>query len=220
MYQTLDLLTVIGYPLPDGVSFTEGLHDKPAYHLDSETNIGHLAFIIFPPDFSESFSDFTILVTLKPESDNVGPLLVVTESQQITIILGLNISQEGTDRHRITLYMRDLSDMTANHEAASFVVPSLTNRWSQFSLSVIEDMATLFFNCSTYTSQSLRRPPGWKLTIPHGAAVFVGSQGFGLKEKMSFMVFQSIYYWEEFCVCEITLFQLKQRLYPMNYWSL
>ena len=191
-YRTLDLLTLIGSPLPDGVLFTEGLHKRPAYHLDGNTNIGRLAFVIFPPDFSETFSDFTILVTLKPESDFGGPLLVVTESQQTQIILGLNISKEGTDRHRITLFMRDLTNTATDHEATSFVVPALTDRWSQFSLSVIDDMATLFFNCSTYTSQSLSRPKGWKLTIPSDAAVFIGSQGFRLEEQMNFMVFLNL----------------------------
>lgn len=57
----LDLIQLIGAPLPPSVSFTPGFEDFPAYSFGPNANIGRLTETFIPGPF---YRDFAIIVTV------------------------------------------------------------------------------------------------------------------------------------------------------------
>ncbi|XP_072033579.1 uncharacterized protein [Amphiura filiformis] len=175
---TLDILNLIGLPLPLNVDFTEGLTGA-AFLFHGESNIGRLAFQVFPRDFASLFTDFSFLATVKPTLDD-GALFAVTNNMQDKIILGVNVSSARYAKHQmISLFLTDIRNDNETVVAAEFLVPSFTNQWTQLSISVQGDSAMLYFDCEEYGPQYFNRPAGWELQVPDDAAVFVGHLGHG-----------------------------------------
>ncbi|MED6281776.1 hypothetical protein CHARACLAT_025353 [Characodon lateralis] len=57
----LDLMDLIGIPLPPSVSFSPGFEGFPAYSFGSEANVGRLTRTFVPEPF---YRDFSIIVTV------------------------------------------------------------------------------------------------------------------------------------------------------------
>lgn len=58
----LDLMELIGVPLPPSVSFTPGFEGFPAYRFGPEANIGRLTKTFVPGSF---YRDFAIIATVR-----------------------------------------------------------------------------------------------------------------------------------------------------------
>lgn len=176
---TVDILNLIGLPLPPNVEFTEGLPGQPAFLFHGTSNIGRLAFQVFPRQFHEDFRDFSFIATIKPTLDE-GALFAVTNNMQDKIILGVNITKAEYPQHqKIYVFLTDIIQDDSTVVAGDFLVPSFTNKFTQLGISVIGDAVMLYFNCVEYGPQFFNRPPGWELQVPDDAAVFVGHLGHG-----------------------------------------
>lgn len=165
------------------VDFTQGLRDA-AFLFHGESNIGRLAYQVFPggfapSDFAEAFSDFSFLATVKPTLPD-GALFAMTNNMQDKIIIGVNISSAEYKQQKISLILTDVNNDDETIIAAEYLVPNFVNKWTTLGISVVGDATMLYFNCEEYGPVYFNRLSGWSLHIPDDAAVFVGHLGHGM----------------------------------------
>nr|XP_054748685.1 collagen alpha-1(XV) chain-like [Lytechinus pictus] len=171
-----DILQVIGHPLPNGVTFTEGLTGA-AFKFEGDSNAGRHAEIILPTDFSANFPEFSILMLLRPYSGSRGTVFGVTDPYHQTIILSVNITGISIEDMRISLILTNIDYTSESTEVAAFLVPSFTNHWTQLALSVRDNQVTLFLDCQELGTQTFDKDPGWHIRIPPMAPLFIGHLG-------------------------------------------
>lgn len=173
---TQDVLQVIGHPLPNGVTFTEGLTGA-AFKFEGDSNAGRHAEIILPTDFSANFPEFSILMLLRPYSGSRGTVFGVTDPYHQTIILSVNITSTSIEQMRISLILTNIDYTSESTEVAAFLVPSFTNHWTQLALSIRDNQVTLFLDCQELGMQFFDKNPGWHIRIPQMAPLFIGHLG-------------------------------------------
>ncbi|CAH1249517.1 COL15A1 [Branchiostoma lanceolatum] len=176
--QDIDLLQMIGVPLPTPIRFVSGYDGFPAFEFGSEANIGRLARTFFPNMF---YKDFSILVTTRPNFQEGGILFAVTNSFQTVIQLGLKIADAGKGRsgeelQNITFIYTDTRNSEVTQEVAKFTIPTTAGEWLRFSLSVRGNAVTLYYDCEERETQFFDRTVS-QLEFAPAAAVFVGQAG-------------------------------------------
>ncbi|XP_035662015.1 collagen alpha-1(I) chain-like isoform X1 [Branchiostoma floridae] len=176
--QDIDLLQMIGVPLPTPIRFVSGYDGFPAFEFGSEANIGRLARTFFPNMF---YKDFSILVTTRPNFQEGGILFAVTNSFQTVIQLGLKIADAGKGRsgealQNITFIYTDTRNSEVTQEVARFTIPTTAGEWLRFSLSVRGNAVTLYYDCEERETQFFDRTVS-QLEFAPAAAVFVGQAG-------------------------------------------
>lgn len=90
----LDLMQLIGVPLPPSVSFVPGFEGFPAYSFGPDANIGRLTATFLPGSF---YRDFSIIVTVSPHPFRVG--------------LGLGLPVHGVQLRSTELHSKYTIDM-------------------------------------------------------------------------------------------------------------
>lgn len=176
----LDLMELIGVPLPPSVYFVTGYGGFPAYSFGPDANIGRLTRALIPSPF---YRDFTIVVTMKPNSDHGGVLFAITDALQKTIYLGMRLSPVDDSTQRIIMYYTEPSSQISR-EAASFKVPVMTNRWNKFTVTVQGNDVALFMDCEEYQRVQFQRS-GQALVFESGSGIFVGNAGATGLEKFT-----------------------------------
>ncbi|TRY53868.1 hypothetical protein DNTS_002811 [Danionella cerebrum] len=168
----LILTDLVGVPLPPSVSFITGYEGFPAYYFGPNSNVGRLTHSFIPEPF---FTDFAIIVTIRPSSSRGGVLFAITDPSQKMVHLGLALTPVEDKTQRIVLYYSEpgLSDST---EVASFKVPDMRQQWSRFTLSVEGEEVRLYMDCEEYHSAPLRRSTQ-PLRFQPGSGVFVANAG-------------------------------------------
>uniref|UniRef100_A0A8C5ME83 Laminin G domain-containing protein n=1 Tax=Leptobrachium leishanense TaxID=445787 RepID=A0A8C5ME83_9ANUR len=168
----LDLLELIGVPLPPSVSFTTGYEGFPAYSFGPDANIGRLTRTFIPQPF---FREFAIIATVKPNSDHGGVLFAITDAFQKTIYLGLRLSSVEDGTQRIIMYYTEPGTHISK-ESASFKVPVMTNKWNRFTMNVVGNEIVLYMDCEEYHRVPFQRSKE-ALTFEASSGIFVGNAG-------------------------------------------
>ncbi|XP_073534542.1 collagen alpha-1(XV) chain isoform X1 [Phyllobates terribilis] len=176
----LDLLELIGVPLPPSVSFITGYEGFPAYSFGPDSNIGRLTRTFIPQPF---FRDFAIIATLKPNSNHGGVLFAITDAFQKIIYLGLKLSAVEDGTQRINIYYTEPGSHISK-EAASFKVPVMTNKWNRFTVTVLEYEIVLYMDCEEYQRAPFQRSAE-PLTFEASSGIFVGNAGATGLEKFT-----------------------------------
>ncbi|XP_062922988.1 collagen alpha-1(XV) chain-like isoform X2 [Mobula hypostoma] len=168
----IDLTGLIGVPLPPSVAFVTGYDGFPAYMFGSEANIGRLTKTMIPQYFHR---DFSILVTIKPASDDGGVLFAITNSFQNIIYLGVRLTAVLDSSQQIVLYYTESGSQTSQ-EVASFQVSSMTDKWARFALSIEGDLVTLYLDCDEHEQHHFVRSPQ-PLHFESSSGIFIGNAG-------------------------------------------
>lgn len=168
----LDLTELIGVPLPSSVSFVTGYGGFPAYSFGPGANVGRPARTLIPSTF---FRDFAISVRVKPSSPRGGALFAITDAFQKVIYLGLRLSGVEDGRQRVILYYTE-PGAQVSREAAAFLVPVMTHRWSYFAVVVQGEEVTLLVDCEEHGRVPFPRS-SQALTFEPSAGIFVGNAG-------------------------------------------
>ncbi|XP_056376720.1 collagen alpha-1(XV) chain isoform X2 [Hyla sarda] len=176
----LDLLELIGVPLPPSVSFITGYEGFPAYSFGPDSNIGRLTRTFIPQPF---FRDFAIIATLKPNSNHGGVLFAITDAFQKIIYLGLRLSSVEDGTQRINIYYTEPGSHISK-EAASFKVPVMTNKWNRFTVTVVGYEMVLYMDCEEYQRVPFQRSAE-PLTFEASSGIFVGNAGATGLEKFT-----------------------------------
>ncbi|XP_075682981.1 collagen alpha-1(XV) chain isoform X2 [Rhinoderma darwinii] len=176
----LDLLELIGVPLPPSVSFITGYEGFPAYSFGPDSNIGRLTRTFVPQPF---FRDFAIIATLKPNSNHGGVLFAITDAFQKIIYLGLRLSSVEDGTQRINIYYTEPGSHISK-EAASFKVPVMTNKWNRFTVTVVGYEMVLYMDCEEYQRVPFQRSLE-PLTFEASSGIFVGNAGATGLEKFT-----------------------------------
>ncbi|KAJ8020045.1 Collagen alpha-1(XV) chain [Holothuria leucospilota] len=180
---SVDVLQTIGFPLAEGITFAKGIQG-PAFEFQGQYIVGRMANTLFPESFSSYYPEFSIQVTLKPTTKNVGPVFAVTDYYQSVIIMGVNISEFDANHNKIALFLTDLNShfygfAVSTQEVAAFIVPSLKDKWTQFAFSVKHNVISFYYNCSgVFGTQVFYKHPSWSITIPNNGAILVGYLGY------------------------------------------
>ncbi|CAL8276832.1 unnamed protein product [Lota lota] len=169
----LDLMELIGVPLPPGVSFTRGFDSLPAFSFSPDANIGRLARTFLPGPF---YPDFTIIATVRPSSPRGGVLFAITDGRQQVVELGLVLSPAQQGLQSILLYYSPPQRYAHSYKAASFTVPEMTDQWSRFTVAVEGDEVRLYMDCGEAELTVFQRG-GAPLSFSHDSGVFVGNAG-------------------------------------------
>lgn len=166
------LTELIGVPLPPSVSFITGYEGFPAYNFGSNANVGRLTQSFVPEPF---FTDFAIIVTVKPSSSRGGVLFAITDPSQKIVHLGLALTAVEDKTQRIVLYYSE-PGFVDTMEVASFKVPDMTQQWNRFTLTVENEEVRLYMDCEQYHSVPLRRSKQ-PLSFKPGSGIFVANAG-------------------------------------------
>ncbi|KPP58590.1 hypothetical protein Z043_123570, partial [Scleropages formosus] len=170
--EQLDLLELIGVPLPPSVSFTAGFEGFPAYSFGPDANVGRLTKTFVPDPF---YRDFAVIVTARPASSRGGVLFAIADAFQKMVYLGVALTPVEDSTQRVLLYYSEPGS-SRSREAASFKVPNLTGRWSRFTLTVEEGEVRLHMDCEEFHVAALRRGPR-PLRFESASGIFVGNAG-------------------------------------------
>lgn len=166
------LTELIGVPLPPSVSFITGYEGFPAYNFGPNANVGRLTQSFVPEPF---FTDFAIIVTLKPSSSRGGVLFAITDPSQKIVHLGLALTPVEDKTQRIVLYYSE-PGFADTMEVASFKVPDMTQQWNRFTLTVKNEEVRLYMDCEQYHSAPLKRSKQ-PLSFKTGSGIFVANAG-------------------------------------------
>lgn len=176
---SVSLLELIGDPPPDEIPKVEGPDNKPGYLFGPDTNTGQLALAHFPSSF---YRNFALIFSVKPTSDNGGVLFSITDSSQEIMHVGVRLSAVQEDKQEVVFYYTE-TDSEQSKEAARFHVPTMTETWNRFAISVRDDMVTLYLNCDGEPQVKRMKRSTEKMALKLGAGVFVGRNGGSKPDK-------------------------------------
>ena len=171
----IDLIGVVGLPLPPGVSFVEGPagpEGLPAFYLTHGANVGRYARDIMPKQF---FTDFTIVVNVRPDDPKGGVIFAIMEPRQTSVILGLQIETLPNSDQAYIIFMYGIP-YYRYEEFLDFPVPNFIGDWQRFTLSVKGQEVTLYFGCDNVITRTLQRKIG-PLFIPENSPIYLGRKG-------------------------------------------
>ncbi|CAL8368959.1 unnamed protein product [Boreogadus saida] len=169
----LDLMALVGVPLPPGVSFARGFDSLPAFSFGPEASVGRLARTLLPGPF---YPDFSIIATVRPSGPRGGVLFSILDSAQQGVELGLALGPAQQGLQSILLYHRPPRGPAHTHAAARFTVPELTEQWTRFTVAVEGAEVRLYMDCGEAELAVFHRG-GAPLLFPHDAGIFVGNAG-------------------------------------------
>lgn len=166
----MSLLQLIGDPPPDGVSKVFDDANNPGYVFDQSSNVGQSAAAHLPNPF---FRDFSLIFNIKPTSSKPGVIFSITDPTQNFMYVGVKLSAVEKGKQSVIFYYTE-PDSQSSYEAARFSVPSMVNTWTRFSISVLKEHVSLYFNCDSDPQvNSFERSPD-DMDLDAGAGVFVG----------------------------------------------
>lgn len=170
---------LIGDPPPDGITKTYSPEGGKTFLFTSAAAAGQLAYAHVPNPF---YRHFSLIFHIKPSSPSAAVLFAVTDQFQKLMYVGVKLGAECSGRQKVHFFYTE-PDSEASYEAASFDVPSMVDRWSRFSLSVLEDQVTFYMGCDL-ESQVVRfeRSPD-PMELEPSAGIFVGHAGGADKDK-------------------------------------
>lgn len=169
----VSLLQLIGDPPPNEITQVYGPDNSPGYVFGPDANTGQLARAHLPSPF---YRDFALIFNLKPTSDRGGVIFSVTDASQKIIYVGVKLSAVQGGNQNVILYYTEL-DSQQSYEGARFLVPSLRDTWTRFSIAVRDDKVMFYLNCDTDPQvMRIERSPD-EMDLEAGAGVFVGQAG-------------------------------------------
>lgn len=190
----INLLTAVGSPLPPNVHPVTGPfgpRERPAIEFTPKSYVGRWAKDLLPIPF---YYNFGIKVTLFIQELQGGVLFSILEADHSQMKLALSVLKVGNDKQYIELVYRNDRMIGSSQMSASFTLPKFTRSWTVFSITVREQVVTLFFNgCDKIYSKVFRekRAP---LRIFPTDPLFVGMAGWYI-EKPSFYVSKDIIFY-------------------------
>ncbi|XP_062337682.1 LOW QUALITY PROTEIN: collagen alpha-1(XVIII) chain-like [Osmerus eperlanus] len=167
----VDLLELVGVPLPPSVSFTQGYEDGgPAYSFGPDSNIGRLARSFVPSPF---YRDFAVLATVRPSSARGGVLFAITDAKQEVVRLGLEVRPARARYQNVVLHY---SEGRSHKLSAVFTVAPMTEEWAMLSVVVEGDRASLTVDCGPAEVLPLARRSG-RFSFHQESGIFVANAG-------------------------------------------
>lgn len=166
-------MELIGDPPPDEIPKVEGPNNNPGYLFGPDANTGQLAHAHFPGSF---YRNFALIFNVKPTSDSGGIIFSITDPSQEIIHVGVGLSAVRGDKQDVIFYYTEPGS-EQSREAARFHVPSMTNTWNWFAISVKEDKVMLYLNCDGETEVKSIERSADNLELERAAGVFVGRTG-------------------------------------------
>ncbi|KAL0184745.1 hypothetical protein M9458_020441, partial [Cirrhinus mrigala] len=161
---------LIGDPPPDGVTKVFDQDNSPGYVFDRSSNVGQSAAAHLPNPF---FRDFSLIFNIKPTSTKPAVIFSITDPTQNIMYVGVKLSAVEKGKQYIIFYYTE-PDSQSSYEAARFSVPSMLNTWTRFSISVLNEHVSLYFNCDSDPQIiTFERSPD-DMDLDAGAGVFVG----------------------------------------------
>lgn len=169
----VSLEQLIGDPPPDTVTRVYGPDYRSSYVFGPESNTGQLARAHLPSPF---YRDFALTFNLKPTTERGGVVFSVTDAAQEIMYVAVKLSAVQGGNQNVILYYTE-PDSQASYEAARFLVPSMVDTWTRFSIAVRDDTVKFYLNCDTDPQVvRLERSPD-EMELQSGAGVFVGQAG-------------------------------------------
>ena len=185
----VDLLELVGVPLPPSVSFTQGYEDGgPAYSFGPDSNIGRLARSFVPSPF---YRDFAVLATVRPSSARGGVLFAVTDAKQEVVRLGLEVRPARARYQNVVLHY---SEGRSHKLTAVFTVAPMTEEWAMLSVVVEGDQASLTVDCGPAEVVPLARRSG-RVSFHQESGIFVANAGSAGMERFVVSLCRRV------CVC-------------------
>jgi len=163
------------------VEYTTGGDGYPAFKFTQESDFSSTGdqFIHRP------IANFSILVSVRPDSISGGMLFAVVNPAQTIIQFGLEITQSSSsvDNSDIILYYTDHLTAVAAKKLVGFTVDSLFGNWSKLSISVKGDVVSLFLNCDEHSTVRLTPGRVTPLNFEPGSVCYLAQGGptFGRK---------------------------------------
>ncbi|EFX83190.1 hypothetical protein DAPPUDRAFT_315968 [Daphnia pulex] len=193
-----DLLKAIEVPLRDEehITFGTGVDGFPAFVLFRGHDI-KIPYKVLLPD--KLYSDFSILVTIKPDNNEGGYLFAVVDPLETLVQFGLRIGPAaGPGQSELSLYHTHPEDRFVSKVLAKFLVPNFAKKWTRFAFRVLDSglgvpNVTLFFNCIEYGSL-LITSVAWKeqLTFDTASTLYIGQAGGLLQPPGEFVVTKTL----------------------------
>ena len=185
----INLLAAVGSPLPPDVRPVTGpfgRFGRPAVEFTPQSYVGRWAKDILPIPF---YFNFGIKVTIYMQSIKGGVLFTVLEMDHSNIILGLQILRYGQNNQSLELtYQNKETDNTNKQLVVRFVLPDFSRRWTVFSISVVGNRATLYFNgCQKVFSQNFATEQRRSLSIGPKNPIFLGMSGWYIQKPPLFV---------------------------------
>lgn len=166
----VSLLQLIGDPPPDGVTKIFEHDNSPSYMFSPKANVGQSAAAHLPSPF---YRDFSLIFNIKPTSTKPGVIFSITDPTHNIMYVGVKLSAVENGKQHIIFYYTE-PDSQSSYEAARFVVPSMTMTWTRFSISVLNEQVSLYFNCDSDPQViNFERSPD-DMDLNAGDGVFVG----------------------------------------------
>lgn len=167
------LLQLIGDPPPNEISQEPGPDNSPGYVFGQNANAGQLARAHLSNPF---YRDFALIFHLKATSKSAGVVFSIMDSSQQIMYVGVKLSEEHGRNQYVILYYTE-PDSEESYEAARFLVPSMVERWTRFSIAVRDDKVMFYLNCDTEPQvMRIERSPD-EMNLDPAAGVFVGQAG-------------------------------------------
>lgn len=140
----IDLLKAIKMPFQQRHLYeSKGLENMPSIGFRQGATVSAPSRYYLPKTL---FSDFAILATVKPTTDEEGYLFAVTNPYDTVIEFGVLLQPEGAQTKIILVYNDNKLDIKPK-VLETFIVPTFTNKWTQFAIKVDKNEIDLFFNC-------------------------------------------------------------------------
>lgn len=96
--------------------------------------------------------------------------------------MGVRLSAVQEDKQEVIFYYTE-TDSEQSKEAARFHVPTMTETWNRFAISVRDDKVTLYLNCDGEPQVKRMKRSTEKMELKLGAGVFVGRNGGSKPDK-------------------------------------
>uniref|UniRef100_A0A3P8NLQ9 Thrombospondin-like N-terminal domain-containing protein n=1 Tax=Astatotilapia calliptera TaxID=8154 RepID=A0A3P8NLQ9_ASTCA len=169
----VSLLQLIGDPPPSEITQIYGPDNTPSFVFGPDANTGQLARAHLPNPF---YREFSLMFNLKPTTNQGGVIFSITDARQSIMHVGVKLSAVQDNNQNVILYYTKPKS-AQSFEAARFLVPSMTNTWTRFSLAVMDDKVLFYFNCDTDPQVVHIERSAENMELESGAGVFVGQAG-------------------------------------------
>lgn len=169
----VSLLQLIGDPPPSEITQIYGPDNTPSFVFGPDANTGQLARAHLPNTF---YREFSLMFNLKPTTNQGGVIFSITDARQSIMHVGVKLSAVQNNNQNVILYYTKPKS-ARSFEAARFLVPSMTDTWTRFSLAVMDDKVLFYFNCDTDPQVVHIERSAEDMELESGAGVFVGQAG-------------------------------------------
>lgn len=167
----MELLQLLGDPLPQQVTQIDDPDVGPAYVFGPDADSGRVAQHHLPSPF---FRDFSLFFHMRPATEGAGVLFAITNAAETVVSVGVKLSGVKDGRQEVQLLYTEPGE--AKTQTPKFCLPAFAGQWRRFALSVDGDNVTLFVHCKKLQTVSLKRSPQG-LALEPGSGLFVAQAG-------------------------------------------